>query len=135
MKIVSLKLKNYRLFESLEITDIPPFCVFIGANGTGKSTLFDIFGFLRDALKNNIRQALQVRGGFKEVVTRGKEQEDIDIELQFRMKVVDKEGKKKMRRIIALADGETLMPVWLTDKQDVILKVKEHCILTIEPFK
>ena len=91
MKIVSLKLKNYRLFESLEITDIPPFCVFIGANGTGKSTLFDIFGFLRDALKNNIRQALQVRGGFKEVVTRGKEQEDIEIELKFRMKVVDKE--------------------------------------------
>ena len=101
MKIVSLKLKNYRLFESLEITDIPPFCVFIGANGTGKSTLFDIFGFLRDALKNNIRQALQVRGGFKEVVTRGKEQEDIEIELQFRMKVVDKERLVTYKLIIS----------------------------------
>jgi len=55
MKIVSIKIKNYRLFEFLEIKDIPGFCVIIGANGTGKSTLFDIFGFLRDALKNNIR--------------------------------------------------------------------------------
>lgn len=91
MKIVSIKLKNYRLFESFEITNIPAFCVVIGANGTGKSTLFDIFGFLRDALKNNIRQALQVRGGYKEVVTRGKEGEDIEIELQFRMTVVNKE--------------------------------------------
>jgi predicted ATPase len=72
VKIVSIKIKNYRLFESLEIRDIPAFCVIIGANGTGKSTLFDIFGFLRDALKNNIRQALQIRGGYNEVVTRGK---------------------------------------------------------------
>lgn len=91
MKIASIKIKNYRLFESLEITDIPAFCVIIGANGTGKSTLFDIFGFLRDALKNNIRQALQVRGGFNEVVTRGKENEDIEIELKLRMKIVEAE--------------------------------------------
>jgi len=60
MKIVTLKIKNYRAFENLEVKDIPPFCVIIGANGTGKSSLFDIFGFLRDALKNNISQALQV---------------------------------------------------------------------------
>jgi predicted ATPase len=109
MKIVSLKLKNYRLFESLEITDIPPFCVFIGANGTGKSTLFDIFGFLRDALKNNIRQALQVRGGFKEVVTRGKEQEDIEIELQFRMKVVDKERLVTYKLIISQEENRPVV--------------------------
>jgi predicted ATPase len=91
MKIVSIKIKNYRAFESLEIKEIPTFCVIIGANGTGKSTLFDIFGFLRDALKNNIRQALQIRGGFNEVVTRGKEQEDIEIELKFRMKILETE--------------------------------------------
>ncbi|MEI6429112.1 MAG: AAA family ATPase [Pseudanabaena sp. ELA607] len=88
MKIVSIKIKNYRLFEDIEIKNIPDFCVIIGANGTGKSTLFDVFGFLRDALKNNIRQALQVRGGFHEVVSRGKETEDIEITLQFRMKIV-----------------------------------------------
>lgn len=91
MKIVTLKIKNYRAFENLEIKNIPPFCVIIGANGTGKSTLFDIFGFLRDALKNNIRQALQIRGGYKEVVTRGKEQADIEIELQFKINILDKE--------------------------------------------
>ena len=38
--------------------------------------------------------------------------------------IVDKEGKKKMRPITVLADEETGMPSWLTDKQDVILKVK-----------
>ncbi|WP_430015266.1 AAA family ATPase [Microcystis protocystis FBCC-A270] len=91
MKIVSIKIKNYRMFKNIHIRDIPPFCVIIGANGTGKSTLFDIFGFLRDALKNNIRQALQIRGGYREIITRGQEQEDIEIDLQFRMKILDTE--------------------------------------------
>ncbi|MFP4319670.1 MAG: AAA family ATPase [Phormidium sp.] len=91
MKIVSIKIKNYRVFENIEIKNIPAFCVMIGANGTGKSTLFDIFGFLRDALKNNIRQALQIRGGFNEVVTRGKQNEDIEIELKFRMEILSTE--------------------------------------------
>lgn len=90
MKIVSIKIKNYRMFKNIHIRDIPPFCVIIGANGTGKSTLFDIFG-LRDALKNNIRQALQIRGGYREIITRGQEQEDIEIELQFPMKILDTE--------------------------------------------
>ncbi|MBS0018551.1 MAG: AAA family ATPase [Arthrospira sp. SH-MAG29] len=109
MKRVALRIKNYRAFESLEIKDIPPFCVIIGANGTGKSTLFDIFGFLRDALQNNIRQALQVRGGFNEVVTRGKSHENIEIELKFRMEISNTErlvtyilivGQEKRRPII-----------------------------------
>ncbi|WP_334311566.1 AAA family ATPase [Microcystis aeruginosa] len=91
MKIVSIKIKNYRMFKNIHIRNIPPFCVIIGANGTGKSTLFDIFGFLRDALKNNIRQALQIRGGYREIITRGQEQEDIEIEMQFRMKILDTE--------------------------------------------
>lgn len=91
MKIVSIKIKNYRMFKNIHIRNIPPFCVIIGANGTGKSSLFDIFGFLRDALKNNIRQALQIRGGYREIITRGQEQEDIEIELQFRMKILDTE--------------------------------------------
>jgi predicted ATPase len=109
MKIVSIKIKNYRMFKNIHIRDIPPFCVIIGANGTGKSTLFDIFGFLRDALKNNIRQALQIRGGYREIITRGQEQEDIEIDLQFRMKILDTErlvtyiliiGQNKNRPVI-----------------------------------
>lgn len=109
MKIVSIKIKKYRMFKNIHIRDIPPFCVIIGANGTGKSTLFDIFGFLRDALKNNIRQALQIRGGYREIIPRGQEQEDIEIELQFRMKILDTErlvtyiliiGQNKNRPVI-----------------------------------
>ncbi len=62
--------------------------VLAGANGTGKSTLFDIFGFLRDALNGNVRQALDARGRFPEIVTRGHEQESIVVEIQVKMDIV-----------------------------------------------
>lgn len=108
MKIVYIRIKNYRLFKSLKINHIPEFCVIIGANGTGKSTLFDVFEFLRDALKNNIRQALQVRGGFNEVVTRGQEQEDIEIELKFRMEIL---GNERLVTYILIVGQEKRRPV------------------------
>ena len=40
-----------------------------------------------------------------------------------------------MRPITVLVDEETMMPYWVTDKQDVILKVKDNFILTIEPLQ
>lgn len=87
MRIESIKLRNFKTFQDVEIRDIPPFCVIVGANGTGKSTLFDVFGFLRDCLTFNVSQALQSRGGFPEMVSRGHDNEKIEIELQFRMEI------------------------------------------------
>lgn len=59
----------------------------VGANGTGKSTLFDVFGFLRDCLTYNVTTALQSRGGFNEVLSRGATENMILIELQYRMPI------------------------------------------------
>ena len=73
MNIESISLHNFKVFQNIEIRDIPPFAVFVGANGAGKSTLFDVFGFLKDCLTYNVTRALQVRGGFHEVVSRGHE--------------------------------------------------------------
>ena len=49
-----------------------------------------------------------------------KKRNDSNAELCY-MKIVDKEGKNKVRPITVLADDETLVPYWVTDKQDVIL--------------
>ena len=64
--------------------------IIVGANGSGKSTFFDVFGFLSDALRGNVRQALQKRGGFKEVVSR-EQVGAIEIELQFKLTIAEKE--------------------------------------------
>jgi predicted ATPase len=83
MKIEALRVKNFKTFKDIKLTNLPAISVFIGANGTGKTTLFDVFGFLRDSLQDNVKVALQKRGGFKEVVTRG-ETGPIEIEIKFR---------------------------------------------------
>ncbi|MFH0726154.1 MAG: AAA family ATPase [Pseudomonadota bacterium] len=86
MKIESIRLKNFKAFRDAEIVDIPNFCVFIGANGSGKSTIFSVFGFLRDALTANVNTALMKLGGsrgFKEVLSRNSEG-PIEIEMKFR---------------------------------------------------
>lgn len=89
MKIESIRLKNFKAFRDVHLKNIPSFLVVVGANGSGKSTLFDVFGFLHDCLKGNVRQALDKRGRFAEVLSRGCDpaKDLIQIELQYRMKI------------------------------------------------
>jgi predicted ATPase len=86
MRIESIRLKNFRTFRDVHMRDIPSFCVLVGANGTGKSTLFSVFSFLRDAMTTNVTAALGRLGGsrgFQEVRSRGCEG-PIEIELKIR---------------------------------------------------
>lgn len=89
MRIESIRIKNYKVFKDIELNNLPELAIFVGANGTGKSTLFDVFRFLSDALKNNVRQALEKRGGFKEVISRN-QNGLIEFELQFRLTIAGK---------------------------------------------
>ena len=86
MQIESIRLKNFRAFKDVTLRDIPHFCVLVGANGTGKSTLFSVFGFLRDAMASNLTAALGRLGGsrgLQEVRSRNSNG-PIEIELKIR---------------------------------------------------
>ena len=88
MQIESIHLKNFKAFKDVEMSDIPKLCILVGANGTGKSTLFSVFGFLKDALSGNVNTALSKLGGargFDEVISRDSSG-FIEIELKFREK-------------------------------------------------
>ena len=110
MKIEKIRIKNFKVYQDTEIRDLPNMCVFLGANGTGKSTLFEVFGFMSDALKSNVKTALNKRGGFKEVYSRNGVG-DIEIEIKFRNP--DVEGRKQplITYELSVCLGETNMPV------------------------
>jgi predicted ATPase len=113
MKIESIRLNNFKAFKDVEVFDIPRFCVIVGANGTGKSTLFSLFGFLKDAMSSNVTTALMRMGGsrgFQEVRSRGSDG-PIEIELQFRqspekplvtysLSITEKKGRPVVEREI-----------------------------------
>ena len=86
MKLESISLKNFKAFKGAELKNVPRMCVLVGANGTGKSTLFNVFGFLKDALTEDVHVALTKLGGsrgFQEARSRDTSG-PIEIELKFR---------------------------------------------------
>jgi len=93
MKIESIYIENFKVFKNTHIKNLPQMAVLLGTNGSGKSTFFDVFGFLSDALQNNVTIALNRRGGFPEVISRGCDitKDLIRFEIKFRNQSSEKE--------------------------------------------
>ncbi len=81
-KIEGFRVKNFkslrdvtlgRLWHQPQNEPLTPMTAVIGKNGVGKSTLFDAFGFLADALKSGVEEACDARGrgGFEKLRTQG----------------------------------------------------------------
>ena len=83
MQIESIEVENYRVFKHARLDNLPQLVTLVGANGTGKSTLFDVFTFLKDALAHNAGKAVARRGGMRELVSRN-QTGPIRIEIKFR---------------------------------------------------
>lgn len=83
MQIESIEIENYRVFKHARLDNLPQLVTLVGANGTGKSTLFDVFTFLKDALAHNVGKAVARRGGMRELKSRN-QSGPIRIEIKFR---------------------------------------------------
>jgi predicted ATPase len=82
-RIESVKVRNYRALQNVELKDITPLTVLLGPNGSGKSTIFDVFNFLSECFRFGLRHAWDRRGRARELRTRGQEG-PIVIELKYR---------------------------------------------------
>lgn len=110
MIIENLRIKNFKALQDVRLQNIPQLSVFVGRNGTGKTTLFRVFAFLKNCLKNNVRSALNSEGGrmgFKEVVTRGYENEAIEIEIGCRLLI---QGRSRLVTYLLLIREENGYP-------------------------
>ena len=83
MQIESIAIKNYRCFRDIVLNDLQRMTIVVGANGSGKSSLFDVFTFLKDALTQNVASAVARRGGYRELVSR-RQAGPIEITVKFR---------------------------------------------------
>lgn len=92
--IEGLRVKNYRALKDVllgrTISDrgaspLDPLTVVIGRNGTGKSSLFDAFGFLSDCLTFGVEDACyrSERGGFERLRSYGQDG-PIEFEIYYR---------------------------------------------------
>ena len=74
-----------RLWNQQQSEPLTPMTAVIGRNGVGKSTLFDAFGFLADALQSGVEAACDSRGrgGFERIRAQD-QKEPIEFEVYYR---------------------------------------------------
>ncbi len=105
-RIEYLRVRNYRAFRDIEFKGLTRFTVLVGPNGSGKSTLFDVLAFLSECFTDGVRKALDRRGRFKELRTKGST-EPIVVELKYRERPYRK-GEPRSRLItyhLAIQEG------------------------------
>jgi len=73
----------------------------IGKNGTGKSTLFDAFGFLSDCLKLGVEEACDRRNGFERIISQG-----VNDPIMFDMYYREEENTRPTTYEVSFALGE-----------------------------
>ncbi len=99
-RIESLRVKNYRALQDVELKKITPLSAFLGPNGSGRSTLFDVFAFLAECFTVGLRHACDTRGRFKELRTRGS-----DGPIEFELKYREKPGIPLITYHLAIDEG------------------------------
>jgi len=96
--IEGFRIQNYRVLRDIAIgrigTDgnlryaapMTPLTAVIGKNGSGKSSVFDAFGFLADCMDSDPETACNARGrgGYDRLTTNGNEDEPVRITLCYR---------------------------------------------------
>jgi predicted ATPase len=70
-RITQLTIKNYRVLRDVTFKELEPLTVLLGANGSGKSTVFDVFAFLHEAFTTSLRRAWDERNRMAEIRSRG----------------------------------------------------------------
>lgn len=70
-RIQELKVRNYRALRDVVLSPLAPLTALTGPNGAGKSTVFDVFAFLKECFSAGLRPAVDKRGRFRELRSRG----------------------------------------------------------------
>ena len=96
--IEGFRIQNYRALKDITMgrigTDpnsksarpLTPLTAVIGKNGSGKSSIFDAFGFLADCMDSDLETACNAkgRGGYDKLVTNSEERKSIIITVYYR---------------------------------------------------
>lgn len=79
MQIQKLKMTNFKSINTLTLTDVDNFSVFAGANGSGKTNIFQALEFVSSILRQGISQTMREFGGYHNVHSHKRRAENASI--------------------------------------------------------
>jgi len=88
MKIHQLKIRGFKSIGEIVLDSPNPFSVFVGANGAGKSNIFEALEFFNYCNSFKIEEALRLFGSFTEIRHQNLAAEDDDINLRIDLGIV-----------------------------------------------
>jgi predicted ATPase len=110
-RIESLRVENYRALRRVTLEPLAPLSALLGPNGSGKTTVFDVFAFLSECFSVGLRKAWDKRGRFKELRSR-ESQGPILIEVKYR-ELLDSPVITYHLAIDERPDGPVVAEEWL----------------------
>ena len=93
-QIEGFRIQNYKALKDITLgklwntrdeKPLTKLTVVIGKNGSGKSSIFDAFGFISDCLKKGVEEACDERGGFLKIFSKDQDiTEGMNFEIYYR---------------------------------------------------
>lgn len=136
--IKRVEAKNYRCLEYISI-ELSAFQILIGANASGKTTFFDVLGFLKDIVtEKNVKDALAKRitknGNFEDI-TFCKKGGDIEFAIELELpesirKTMWKDGIDTIRYEIKLGRIGDTQEIGIKEEKVILFDSKKNIVKT-----
>jgi predicted ATPase len=82
-RLIELEVDNFRSLRRI-LLPLGALNVLVGPNGAGKTNVLEVFRFLADVIRTDLEPALDLRGGFGEVVFRGGERQPANMQIKLK---------------------------------------------------
>jgi predicted ATPase len=82
-RLIELNVENFRSLRKISVP-LGPLNVLVGPNGAGKTNLLEVFRFLADVIRTDLVPALNLRGGFDELVFWGSEKTPASFQIKLK---------------------------------------------------
>jgi predicted ATPase len=113
MRIERLTIRNYRVLKDVTFRELSPLTVLCGANGSGKSTVFDVFAFLNEAFTGGLRGAWDARNRIDSIRMRGSSG-PVSFEIAYR--AADLDGRERLVTYSLSVDQDGVLPVVVDER-------------------